>query len=158
VMRGRDIGKGLLTLISRLKPTSVNHLVLRIEDYREKEEQRLRRRDAPASQYESLSDRCDCLAKLAAQVPSLDALEAFIRRVFDDDAKPGSKVVLSSVHRAKGLEADTVFVLDPRSLPLTFRDQQTWERQQELNICYIACTRSKRSLVFEDTVPKIFGG
>jgi len=65
-------------------------------------------------------------------------------------------VLLSSIHRAKGLEADRVFVLDPASLPLIRRDSRPWERIQERNLCYIAATRSKHVLVFEDEVPAIF--
>lgn len=156
VMRGREIGRGLLTLIARLRPDTLDQLIFRIEDYREKEEVRLQRRDAPASAYESLTDRCDCLSKLTTQARDLQDLEAFIRRTFDDAAQPGSSVVLSSIHRAKGLEAERVFVLDPSSLPLIRRDSKAWERQQEKNLCYIAATRSKRVLIFEDHLPSIF--
>jgi DNA helicase-2/ATP-dependent DNA helicase PcrA len=156
VMRGRDIGKGLLSLIARLKPADVPDLIAKVEDYREKEERRLERRNAAASAFEALEDRCNCLGQLAAQAESLDALGRFIRQVFDDAQGPGAAVVLSSVHRAKGLEAETVYVLDPKSLPLVRRDSRPWERVQERNICYIAATRSKRSLVFEGEVPAIF--
>jgi DNA helicase-2/ATP-dependent DNA helicase PcrA len=156
-MRGRDIGRGLLSLIARLKPDDVPDLIRRLERYRQQEEARLIERDAAASAFQSLEDRCDCLGQLASQAESLDALERFIASVFDDSAKPGAAVVLSSVHRAKGLEADRVYVLDPASLPLTFRDQRAWEAVQERNLCYVAATRAKRELVFEDFVPRIFG-
>lgn len=156
VMRGRDVGKGLLALVARLKPSCLSGLVERLEDYREKEEARLRRRNAPLAQFDSLADRCDCLAQIASQVSSLEQVEQFVRRVFDDAAKPGQQVVLSSVHRAKGLEAGTVFVLDPDSLPLVRRDSKPWQRVQERNLCYIAATRSKRRLVFEERIPSIY--
>ena len=157
VMRGREIGKGLLTLIARLNPDSISHLIDRIEDYRDREDRRLRRQDAPASSFDALEDRCDCLSQLATQATSLEDLEAFIRKIFDDHAQTGQQVVLSSVHRAKGLEADNVFVLDPDSLPLIRRDSKPWQRQQESNLVYIAATRAKRVLTFEDRIPSIFG-
>jgi DNA helicase-2/ATP-dependent DNA helicase PcrA len=155
LMRGRDIGKGLLSLISRLRPDSISDLDRRLEHYREREEAKLHRRDAPASAYEQLEDRCECLSQLAAQATSLESLEAFIKSVFDDGATPAGRVVLSSVHRGKGLEADTVYVLDPDSLPLIRRDSKSWQRTQERNLVYIAATRAKRSLVFETRVPTI---
>ncbi len=158
VMRGRDVGKGLLSLIARLKPDGVKDLVLKVEDYREREEAKLRRRDASASQFDSLSDRCDCLSMLAAQAASLEDLERFIRDTFSDAEKPGGAVVLSSVHRAKGLEAERVFVLDPDSLPMIRRDSKAWQLAQEKNLAYIAATRSKRLLTFEGRVPSIFRG
>jgi DNA helicase-2/ATP-dependent DNA helicase PcrA len=156
MMRGREIGRGLLALIRRLKPDNLEELIDKLEDYREREARRLGRKHAPSSQFDALEDRCDCLGKLAAQVTSLDQLATFIESKFDDNADPAGQVVLSSVHRAKGLEADTVFVLDPASLPLARRDSKPWEQTQERNICYIAATRSKRRLVFEDSIPNIY--
>ncbi|MCC6420826.1 MAG: ATP-binding domain-containing protein, partial [Gemmataceae bacterium] len=157
VMRGREIGRGLLALITRLKPASLADLIDRLEDYREREVRRLVRKSAPQSQHDNLNDRCDCLGQLAAQVTSLEQLETFIAEKFDDAAKPGASVVLSSVHRAKGLEADMVYVLDPSSLPLRRKNPKPWETQQELNLCYVCVTRAKKTIVFEDHVPSIFG-
>lgn len=158
MMRGREIGKGLIGLIRRLKPDSISNLIDRLEDYRSKEERRLMRKDAPTSQFEALADRCDCLGQLAAQVTSLEQLEQFIGSKFDDNARPGGQVVLSSIHRAKGLEADNVFVLDPESLPLIRRDSKPWQIVQEKNLAYVAVTRSKRRLIFEDHLPSLFTG
>lgn len=158
LMRGREIGRGLVQLIRRLKPSCLADLIDRLADYRDKEERRLVRKDAPASTFDALEDRCECLGQLAAQVSSLDELETFIESKFDDAARPGNAVVLSSVHRAKGLEADNVFILDPDSLPLRRKKQKQWQVQQESNLCYIAATRAKRVLTFEDRIPSIFGG
>jgi superfamily I DNA/RNA helicase len=140
--------------MARLAAKTTAELVDRVEDYRARETARLVRKDAPASRFESLDDRCDCLAMLATQAGSLDDLAAFIRRTFDDAAGPG--VVLSSVHRAKGLEADRVFVLDTGTLPMARRGAQPWQKQQELNLAYVAVTRSKDVIVFEDSIPAIF--
>ena len=60
------------------------------------------------------------------------------------------QVVLSTVHRAKGLEWDTVYVLQPDNLP--FGPVMEWgsekDRRQEYNVQYVAYTRAKRKLVF----------
>ena len=158
LMRGRDIGRGLVQLIRRLKPSGLADLIDRLEDYRQKEERRLRGKNSASGQLEALADRCDCLGQLAAQATSLGQLETFIESKFDDAVKPGECVVLSSVHRAKGLEADNVFVLDPGNLPLRTKRQKPWQVVQEKNLCYIAATRAKRVLTFEDRIPAIFGG
>src|SRR5438874_9810909 len=57
-----------------------------------------------------------------------------------------ARVTLSTVHRAKGLEAERVIILRPDQLPLAVT--RHWEKRQELNIEYVALTRSKRELVF----------
>ena len=60
------------------------------------------------------------------------------------------QVVLSTVHRAKGLEWDTVYLLQPGDLPL--RHIMEWgsenDRRQERNVQYVAYTRARQKLVF----------
>ena len=68
-----------------------------------------------------------------------------IDRIFSDNV---DGTIFSSVHRAKGLEAETVYIIRPDQLPLVRKDQQEWEIQQELNLKYVALTRSKNRLVF----------
>ncbi len=55
-------------------------------------------------------------------------------------------VTLSTVHRAKGLEGERIFILQANDLPLTWRNQTQWQRQQEDNLLYVALTRSKSKL------------
>jgi superfamily I DNA/RNA helicase len=54
-------------------------------------------------------------------------------------------VTFSSVHRAKGLEADNVFIIKPSSMPSP-RAKKQWEQVQEQNIRYVAFTRAKDTL------------
>lgn len=54
-------------------------------------------------------------------------------------------VTLASIHKAKGLEADHVWLLEPHLIPHP-RCTQDWEREQENNSAYVAITRSKRTL------------
>lgn len=55
-------------------------------------------------------------------------------------------IKLSTIHRAKGLENETIFILDYDRLPL-YRDiQKDWERKQENNLKYVAITRSNKYL------------
>ena len=58
--------------------------------------------------------------------------------------------MLSTVHKAKGLEADNVYIICPDSLPMKFENQQEWEYAQEMNLKYVAVTRAKKKLVFVD--------
>lgn len=156
-MRGRDIGKGFLNLILMLKPNSISELLTKLAGYQSREEKRLLARDAPASAFQSLEDRCSCLGQLASLCSDVGELKRFIESLFSDDDSKDS-VILSSVHRAKGLEADRVFVLDPDSMPLILPDSLPWERQQEKNIAYVAATRSKREMYFQDRIPTLFSG
>ncbi|HEU4327629.1 MAG TPA: 3'-5' exonuclease, partial [Roseiflexaceae bacterium] len=63
-------------------------------------------------------------------------------------------VTLSTIHRAKGLEADRVFLLHPERVPLRWENQQAWELEQEMNLRYVALTRAKQALFFVEEPPK----
>lgn len=157
LMRGRDIGSGMLDLLARLQPQSTVDLITRLNDWREKEELKLREREASPSSFQSLEDRYECLSTLTSQVKTLDELHRFIKQASAENASPEDCICLSSIHRAKGLEADRVFILDSGKLPFIRKDSLLWEIEQERNLVYVAVTRAKRELVFEGFIPPIFG-
>ena len=55
-------------------------------------------------------------------------------------------VKIYTIHRAKGLEADRVFILNFNRLPETKIGQNAWEMEQEINLKYVAITRAKKVL------------
>lgn len=71
--------------------------------------------------------------------------------LFADEA---AAVWLSSVHRAKGLEAERVFVLYPGLLPLSCQGEE--QERQEWNLRYVALTRAKSSLFLVGNKPPFF--
>jgi len=77
-----------------------------------------------------------------------DNLKQFCKAMeslFSDQPSP---IRLATVHKAKGLEADNVYILCPEKMPLMWKNQQAWEYQQEMNIKYVALTRAKKELWF----------
>jgi len=63
-------------------------------------------------------------------------------------AEANYPTVLSTIHKAKGLEADRVFIIAPNEIPLLREGQKDWEKQQEIHIKYVALTRSRSELYF----------
>lgn len=53
---------------------------------------------------------------------------------------------LSTIHRAKGLENERVFILNYDELPYYRQQQKDWEKIQELNLKYVAITRALETL------------
>lgn len=95
---------------------------------------------------ESLQDKLRALRAIyCSQVnaSSINDLNDFIDTLFSDS---NSLITLSTVHRAKGLEADRVFIIQPEALPLKWKGQNEWQLQQELNLLYVSLTRSKADL------------
>ncbi len=157
LMRGRDIGQGLTGLIARLKPDNPEDLSRKLGEYERKEIDRLDRRNGSAQQKQSIQDRVQCLESLCSQMPNISELTRFIGELFTEGGGDG-KVVLSSVHRAKGLEANRVVLIAPEKLFALRRNAKEWEQTESLNIAYVAVTRAKQELIFAGDMPAIFDG
>ena len=63
--------------------------------------------------------------------------------IFTDEESDG--VCLSTIHKAKGLEADNVFILCDSLMPSKYATKK-WEIEAEQNLIYVALTRPKKSL------------
>lgn len=75
----------------------------------------------------------------------LNTVETILMKLKYYLAYPGEDAIkISTIHRAKGLENDRVFILDYNRLPY-FRELE-WERIQERNLHYVAVTRPKEEL------------
>lgn len=84
---------------------------------------------------EAISDGCNCA----------DCLIEKIKSLFSD--KKGKGVSLSTIHKAKGLEADNVYICCPSLLPAKSA-KEAWTIKQEANLEYVAFTRAKKKLGF----------
>jgi len=142
---GKQIGKGLIALIRKLKARSVPDLLLRINAWAKKEETRIKARftgsdDALRARIENVNDQAAMLASIAEESTSVDDAILKLETLFTDDGLGDAGIITcSSVHRSKGLEAKRVFILAD-----TLRDHN----QEELNIRYVAITRAIETLVF----------
>lgn len=67
----------------------------------------------------------------------------------EDNFENSQNIHLTTVHRAKGLENDRVFILCPSLMPSRLA-QKDWEIKSEQNLIYVAYTRAKKSLNFID--------
>lgn len=145
---GRDIGAGLKALVRKFRARSVPDLLARIASWEKKETGRLEVMCAKASngrlatlkaKIEGIRDQADMLISLADGSTSVSDVEARIDALFTDDGLGDASVITcSSVHKAKGLEANRVFILSD-----TLRNHN----QEERNIQYVAITRAKQTLV-----------
>jgi len=147
VILGRDIGKGLMDLVKKVQKKrrvySLADTLDALMEYSKKEVRKLNRL-GKSMRAQSLRDRVETIVALSDGCSTVAQLERKVSQVFSDDAEG---VTFSSVHKAKGGEADRVFVLRPDLMPHP-KARATWERQQERNIEYVALTRSKSELYF----------
>jgi DNA helicase-2/ATP-dependent DNA helicase PcrA len=153
-IKGRDIGKGLVAaakkIASRRDFPGWDKFGTAVSSWATRECDRILRRnddneDDPRLQ--SIQDRAECLQIIWArcEARNLREFKSSIDDLFSDD-RPG--VWLSSVHRAKGLENDRIFILKPELLPGPWAEEGTWQYEQEMNLKYVAFTRSTNELIF----------
>jgi superfamily I DNA/RNA helicase len=135
-IEGRDMGGSLIKLVKNSATTSVPDFLRWLDKHTEKEAERLEAAGKHKS-IDALYDRKEALIALTEGLRSIDEVILRIHKVFDQ-AKGSNAVILTSTHRAKGLEADRVWVLR-----WTFRPDRGGE---ESNLYYVACTRSKSQL------------
>ena len=102
-----------------------------------------------ASFVVTLQDKVACIEIIAGTCSSVNEVLAKLDSLFADSIS-GNVVTLSTIHKAKGLEANNVWIVVPNKLPMRFKGQKDWEYQQELNLCYVAYTRAKKVLTFVD--------
>lgn len=143
---GRDIGAGLTALIKKLRPTDIDDLLTRLRKWEDREIEKANKRRASESKIMAIQDKADTLRVLADVADSLAMLSASIKSLFSGDRNP-TKVTLCTVHKAKGLEANRVWVLNPHLMPHPMA-KQAWAREQEMNLIYVAYTRAKKELRF----------
>ncbi|HLY32485.1 MAG TPA: ATP-dependent helicase [Ktedonobacterales bacterium] len=149
-VRGRDIGKQLTDVIKAvtdLDGYAWEMFPQLLQKWRDIQLHKLSAREDTESQIEALLDRVDAIQTCYDSFQARDAndLSHQLEDLFDD-GKPA--VMLSTVHRAKGLEEERVFILKPEKLPLIWPKQQAHQYEQEMNLRYVAITRAKRELYF----------
>lgn len=163
IIRGRDIGTGLIALIKKMKAKSIPDLLAKMNAWYERELEKIMAKEEVtdpalitkgANKLQSIEDKVGCIEALCDGVETLDELISNIEKIFsdfDDAGKPKHAVVLGTVHRTKGLEAHNVTVIDPKNFPHCMA-KKSWERQQENNLAYVAATRAKFRLSKDGSV------
>lgn len=143
-IEGRDIGKQLVGIIKSLKARSIPQLIEKIEKWGDKMKNRFRNSKHAEAQCELVNDQVATLLACVEGLTGVSEVEPRIMSLFQDtDGNSKPSVVFSSVHKAKGLEWNRVFILRR-----TFKIQQADDTvSDEANIYYVAITRAKQELV-----------
>lgn len=96
----------------------------------------------------NISQSYDTIQALKAISDGCDDTECLIEKIkalFSDKKLKG--ISLSTIHKAKGLEADNVYICCPSLLPAKSA-KEPWELEQEANLEYVAYTRARKKLGF----------
>ncbi|MFA6132579.1 MAG: ATP-dependent helicase [Phycisphaerae bacterium] len=153
-IRGRaDFGTGLTKLVHAVQDRASNGsmpaFLTALSEYIGKQIEKAID-DNKTNQATLWGDKHSCLCELAQDMDSPDELAGFLTRVFKDDSNDG--VIFSSIHRAKGLEANHAIILQPEKLPhpMAYRSNNVESAlSQERNLAYVAVTRAMDRLTLQ---------
>jgi DNA helicase-2/ATP-dependent DNA helicase PcrA len=141
---GKEIGKKLADFVDKVAEGSVDIITFseKLDTYRVTEGQRLRKinRENLASELE---DKCECINVFCEGASSVSEVRTRIEKIFDDTINPDG-ILLSTIHKAKGLEAECVFILPHKERKNVSEKQKV----EEENLRYVAITRSKKELYY----------
>jgi len=143
VIRGRDVGQGLISLVHKAKAGSVAQLEAFVHEWAAAETRKEgAKRNPDEGKLIAIEDKASCVLAFADGADSVEAVVGRIERVFSDrDNEPA--VQFSSIHKAKGLEARRVFILQPKAGGVPHPMARTaWQAEQERNLLYVAITRA----------------
>lgn len=147
-MLGRDIGKTLIAVSKKVLPdddmTAVE-CVSTVNLWRESQVA-LANANGQEEKVANLHDQAECLLAVieGARAETASAIRWYLRELFE---RASGHVVISTIHRAKGLEWSTVLHLDPWRIPSKHAMQNPVQMQQEKNLLYVAETRCQSLLI-----------
>ena len=139
---GRDMTKGLINAVQKITKNNQmgtkEFLDLFMTDYQITLERLYSQ--GKDNQALALEDKKDCIMIFVDKATTVGGIIEEIKRVFD--CNDNGEIMLSTVHKAKGLEADNVYILATERMP------HPKGGNEENNICYVAITRAKKNLFY----------
>jgi superfamily I DNA/RNA helicase len=138
-IKGKDFGQDLISWVKKTQKTNPDfaqfdvafNSLMMAQARQAKSEDKLAR----------LQDYKDCFDALRND-PAINSYEDLLARIdalYSEKAQ-GSAIVLSTFHKSKGIEADTVWILKSHRFPASMTEDQ------EGNLAYVAITRAKKVL------------
>ena len=142
---GRDIGYSLNLLVKKVTknmdmsiaeflPLLSKHVSYLVDVLKKADKERL---------VQSVEDKHQCIIYLTRNASTVQGILDNIKAIFGDGKKRG--VIFSTIHKAKGLEKDNIWILKPELMPHPMAKSAA-DKQQEVNLCYVAITRAKKTL------------
>lgn len=144
---GREIGTGLVKLVKSMRAKTLEGLLEKLEQYREREVAKhlAQKKEQKA---DAVDDRVNCVLEFVSQLDensrTVPKLVASIEATFSNGDGSAPRLTLMSLHKSKGLEFRNVALLRPDLLPSPWA-RQAHQQEQERNLEYVGGTR------FQDT-------
>lgn len=169
-MQGRAIGESMQRFVRKSEATTASELIAYTHEWAKLEIER-RKAKNPNAKIDHIEDHVRCVETLCEGTDSVREVLQNIDQLLT--APSGDKVLLSTVHRAKGLEWDRVFILHDtfpvnasywmqyasrKKTARTWADEKAKQvretEREELNILYVAVSRARKELIYVMPIAK----
>lgn len=146
---GGNLGRSLTTLVKKHsnqgEATAIENFTCSLQAFINRAVEQLQSWNSDTTERQiALLDQRDSLLELSIGCTTVGDLLARLEKLFSTEAKANA-IRLSSIHRAKGLEAHRVFWLRPESCPHPMA-KTSEARLQEKNLQFVASSRAIKSL------------
>ena len=149
-IRGKDLSKNLLNLVSKVKHLPVEKgLESMMEDLYVLETALINQGEPNPKKnkrYTTLLEETSSIIAISKHFSHMKDVLDILDKIFTDD--PVNGIQLMTIHKSKGLENDRVFIVRRDLIPSKYA-LQDYQLQQEQNLLYVAITRAKRELIFD---------
>jgi superfamily I DNA/RNA helicase len=145
-MEGRDIGKNIKKIVRNLtneddEMSSKDLIGLTDQWMQEQREKYLKKGDFPKAA--KVEDQGESIIAVAMACSTVEEVIGIIDDLFGKDSRG---ITLSTIHKAKGLEWQNVYLLNADLIGQKAKAE--WAQQQEQNLRYVAITRAMQSLTY----------
>jgi DNA helicase-2/ATP-dependent DNA helicase PcrA len=145
-IKGREIENQLIKLVHKIRYSTVEQGAQKLDEMLEKieEEQLKKGKKDPqkTKRYQNFNEMSKIIKFLSNEKQMMSEVKDELELIFDEN-KNGAQ--LMTIHKSKGLEANTVHFLMPELIPSKWAETPE-EYQQEFNLKFVAITRAKKHL------------
>lgn len=149
-----DLGKSILAMVDKWKRVkTLADFIDKLDDWLAREIEKLTEKNGQIKKnkeirIEQLQDRVATMKALCDGCKDLECVRNKVETMFADtkEGEKPNRVILSSVHKAKGKEWNNVYILGFHEYMPSPMAKQEWQKVQETNLIYVACTRAQSTL------------
>lgn len=143
-IKGKEYGDALVALVDKIKYIEDLDAMCekKISELKERGLTDIQAKNNPS--YVAFLEKCTILKILYKNWGDMKKLEDNIKEIYKDDTEG---IVLSTIHKSKGLEADRVFLLNRSLIPSKYANTEE-ALYNEKCLLFVAITRARKELVY----------
>ncbi len=140
---GKEFGDQLVSLIDSVD--DIFDLEKILLDLEEKLSKKGLKNPTKTEAYDKVNEKVNVLLSLYEYFGSLDKVRSVIYDIFVENASRG--IILSTIHKSKGLEADRVFFLEPGLIPSKYAVTELAVYAEKC-LKFVGITRARKELIY----------